>query len=72
VIPDVALDPGTLLLVWIGVSLLGLVGTVVLAVQVLRTGRCGLRAALGTQAPAPAFRATAVQEKDEGGRPARN
>jgi hypothetical protein len=39
VIADVALDPGTLLLVWIGISLLGLGGTIVLAVQVLRTSR---------------------------------
>jgi len=32
-----------MVLVWIGISLLGLGGTVVLAVQVLRTGRCGRR-----------------------------
>jgi hypothetical protein len=39
VIPDFAMDPGSLLLVWVGISLLGLGGTIVLAVQVLRTCR---------------------------------
>ena len=42
-IPGFTLDPGSMVLVWIGISLLGLGGTVVLAVQVLRTGRCGRR-----------------------------
>jgi hypothetical protein len=65
VIPDFALDPGSMLLVWVGISLLGLGGTIVLAVQVLRTGRCGFRGDLRAHAPAPSFQATAVQGKDE-------
>lgn len=38
-----AMDPGSMVLVWIGISILGLAASVVLAIQVLRTGRCTWR-----------------------------
>ena len=39
-IPGFAMDPGSMVLVWIGISLLGLAATAVLVIRVLRTGRC--------------------------------
>jgi hypothetical protein len=43
VITSFAMDPGSIVLVWIGVSILGLAASVVLAIQVLRTSRCTWR-----------------------------
>ena len=42
-IAGLPMDPGSMVLVWIGLSVLGLAVTIILAIQVLRVGRCTRR-----------------------------